>query len=209
MKQEMTSLGKVGLIGRFKPLHNGGYIMLEAACEQAESVTIGIGSSNKYNLRNPFTGKESEEMICSALKPKFSNYQIVHIPDFAHMPQYRDGQKWRGYVLETFGKLNYFISSNDYVANLLKNDYKIIHPSEIIPAEKQIPLRATEVRYEIAKFGNWKELVPKAVALYLEKNFLIDRFRKEFGIETIAQLAFSQELKEEDLEKEKLHAQEN
>lgn len=50
---------KLGAIGRFKPLHLGAAAMLEALCENAEEVVIGIGSSNKYNLRNPFTAEES------------------------------------------------------------------------------------------------------------------------------------------------------
>lgn len=59
----MKTLGAVGFIGRFKPLHNGAALALETLCEQADKVKIGIGSVNKYNLRNPFTAEESQEMI--------------------------------------------------------------------------------------------------------------------------------------------------
>ena len=46
-----NKLGTIGLIGRFKPLHLGASVLLESACEKAEKVIIGIGSSNKYNIR--------------------------------------------------------------------------------------------------------------------------------------------------------------
>jgi len=99
-----NKLGRVGVIARFKPLHNGAYAMLEAVCENANEVIIGIGSANKYSLRNPFTAKESEDMVRLTLEQKFSNYSIIHIPDFAQIPEYSDGKKWKEYVIEKFGK---------------------------------------------------------------------------------------------------------
>ena len=112
---------RVGLIGRFKPLHLGGAVMLECVCENAEHVVIGIGSSNKYNVRNPFKAHETKDMINAFLSTRFSNYEIIYVPDSGHIPEFKDGQKWRKYVLEYFGKLDCFISGNDYVRELLKN----------------------------------------------------------------------------------------
>jgi nicotinamide-nucleotide adenylyltransferase len=181
-------IGKIGVIGRFKPLHNGGELMLEAICNNAEQVIIGIGSCNKYNARNPFTAEESEEMIHLVLAQKYSNYTIIKIPDYGHLPQYRDGKKWKETVVEKFGALDYFVSGNDYVSNLLKDRYDIMHPCELIPKEKQIMLKATEVRVEMARGGNWQDLVPDAVSEYITRNGLDKRFRKEFGLETLAKL---------------------
>ena len=90
-------LGRVGVIGRFKPLHNGGALMLDAICENADHVVIGLGSSNKYNLRNPFTGDESAGMIEAYLSPRFSNYELIHVPDFGHIQEFSDGKKWKEY----------------------------------------------------------------------------------------------------------------
>ncbi|MDO8516897.1 MAG: adenylyltransferase/cytidyltransferase family protein [Nanoarchaeota archaeon] len=253
-------LGKVGLIGRFKPVHNGAALMLETVCEKAESVIIGIGSSNKYNARNPFLPEESEEMVRLVLE-KFSNqknplvysgnfldegnssefpalkikqifsdlklkpvslqpnykelnfnfrhYEILHVPDFSHILQYSNGEKWKEYVCGQFGELDNFVTSNDFVKELLKDRYNIIHPSELIPKEKQILLKATEVRLEMARFGNWKKLVPEKISEYLEKNNLVSRFQNEFGLQTLALLSENLNLNEtEDAAEEKLHAQE-
>jgi nicotinamide-nucleotide adenylyltransferase len=184
----MIGLGKVGTVGRFKPLHLGAYAMLKALCENSDIVIIGIGSSNKYNLRNPFTAEETEAMIHAALKPEHNNYSIVHIPDFAHVPRYRNGERWREYVVEKFGQLDYFVAGNAYVMELLKRDYQVIHPAELVPLEDHIHLRGTGVRTEMARGDGWKELVPSRVVDYLEENKLVERFRREFGLETLAML---------------------
>ncbi len=179
----------VGLVARLKPLHNGAQLMLESACENAEHVKIGIGSSNRYDLRNPFTAEESAAMVHACLRPKYTNYENMYVPDFGHLnPAYQDGQQWRHYIKEHFGKLDAFITGNDYVANLLKGDYHVILPASLIPRENWTKVKATQVRYEMAagKSNNWKSLVPPTVAQYLEEHHLVERFCQEFGLQTIA-----------------------
>lgn len=196
---------RLGFIGRFKPLHNGGYVLLEEACKQAEQVLIGIGSSNKYNVRNPFTPKESEGMIRAALSPNYSNFDILYVPDFAHIPGNENGQRWREYVREKFGTLDYFVSGNDFVRELLAEDYQLLHPYEIVPEEKKVKIRGTEVRIKIAQYGDWKRLVPREVASYFEERGIIERFRNEFGLTTLAFL-FDYDISREDACIEQLHA---
>jgi nicotinamide mononucleotide adenylyltransferase len=200
-----VNLKKTGLVGRFKPLHLGAGVLLEEACEQAEHLTIGIGSCNKYNLRNPFTADESEAMIKEFLTPKYNNFTIIKIPDFAHIPEYADGNKWRETIKETFGNLDFFITGNDYVTKLLCGDYRIMPPFIFIPKEKQIKLKATLVRVEMARYGDWKSLMPEKVAHYLEKNGLVDRFREEFGLQTLASLAYTNVNEHESDEAERAH----
>jgi len=183
---QVKKYARVGVIGRWKPLHKGGAVLLESLCENASQVVIGVGSANKYNARNPFTPLESEEMITRTLSPRFNNYKIIQVPDFAHVPEYRDGQKWRQYVVDHFGKLDAFASGNEYVADLLKEDYKIINAWELIPEMKRIPLKAAMVRLEMARGGAWKDMVPEQVAEYLDEAGLVQRFRKEFGLVTLA-----------------------
>lgn len=179
-------LGRVGVIGRFKPLHNGGALMLDALCENADHVLIGLGSSNKYNVRNPFTVEESAGMVEAYLSPRFSNYQLIHVPDFGHLNEYSDGKKWKEYVTEHFGILDHFVSGNEYVSDLLKDTYVVVHPAVLILPERHVRIRATEVRLKMARYENWPSLVPDAVAAYLGSNGLVERFRKEFGLRTIA-----------------------
>ncbi len=178
---KLKDLGKVGFIGRFKPLHIGSAATLEALCYRADEVIIGLGSSNRYNIRNPFTAEESKEMINLFLKQRFSNYRFVGVPDFGHISEYSDGQKWKSVVKELFGELDFFVTGNDYVAGLLKNDYIIKDSAEYIPKHKKSQLHATNVRIEMVKGDEWKALVPEVIIQYLEDNRLIERLRKEFG----------------------------
>ncbi len=202
-------LGNIGLIGRFKPLHNGGALMLEAVCEQAEKVIIGIGSSNKYNLRNPFTAKETQEMINLYLHPRFNNYSFLEIPDFGQIPEYAGGQKWTEHILEHYGKLDHFVSGNDHVTKLLKPHYDVIHPATLIPPEQHLWIKGTTVRMEMARGGDWKSLVPGVVAEYLVQKGLVERFRKEFGLETLALLSSGIDYRvHEDAETEQKHTRE-
>ena len=187
--------GKVGTIGRFKPLHKGAQLMLETLCSEADEVIIGIGSSNKYDVRNPFTAEETEEMINSSLSG-YDNYSIVHVPDFAHLgPKYQNGQAWRENVLNEFGNLDYFVAENGYVKKLLSEDYEIVNPVTLIAKENQIKISGTMVRIEMAKNGDWQSLVSETVAQYLTKptgnpeyNNLVERFRNEFGLETLSSM---------------------
>lgn len=182
-------LGKAGVIGRFKPLHLGSALMLEALCEQAEEATIGIGSSNKYNARNPFTAEEAMGMIDLHLKPRFTNYRFVPVPDYGHMPEFSDGQKWAAETGAALGSLDAFVSGNEYVKRLLGKEYPVVNSYDIIPREKWLAMSGTMVRVAMAQGGLWKPMVPAAVADYLERNGLVERFRREFGLETIAAMA--------------------
>lgn len=208
------TLGRVGLIGRWKPLHIGGGNLLEEACSQADHVLIGIGSSHddalgipyKYSLRNPFTPQETKGMIDAFLEQRFTNYEIIYIPDFAHEPEHSDGQKWRNYVKRTMGRLDHLITGNPYIDALLEQDYHIIQPTKIIPPEKWRYVNATIVRLEMARGEGWREFVPPEVERYLDENSLVERFRKEFGEATLN--AYKEGKKQETSAGEHLHARE-
>ncbi|MBI4016835.1 MAG: hypothetical protein HY363_04030 [Candidatus Aenigmarchaeota archaeon] len=170
-----SALGDVGIIARLKPLHNAHAVLLELLCRQAKHVYIGLGSCNRYNAQNPFTAKESADMVNLVLKPKHANYSFIEVPDFDN------GHVWREQVKKLFGKLDCFITGNDYVEQLLKKDYNIFHPHTILPPENRIALNATIVRTAIACGKPWERLVPKKVAEYIKQNKLDKRFVGEFG----------------------------
>lgn len=203
----MKKYQTLGMIGRFKPLHYGAANMLESLCESAEHVKIGIGSANKKNVRNPWSAEESKSMIEVFLSPKFENYEVLFIPDFGQDPRYRDGQIWRKHVVEKFGKLDAFATANDYVKELLQNDYQIINSCEFVSQEKRVPIKGSMVRLAMAmgRPDVWKQMVPDMVAKYLGKNYLVERFIKEFGLETIAGLADKDYFRTESKNEEQIH----
>ena len=167
------------MIARWKPLHLGQWAVLRTVCQQADKVLIGIGSSNRYNVRNPFTAEETEHMLRLSLD-NFTNYEIIPVPDLD------DGPRWRVTVLELFGKLDLLVTDNPYVTALLQNDYRLIRPVELLPSEEHVRINGSMVRAMMARGEPWQAWVPAPCVEYIQKNKLDERFRAEFGLETLA-----------------------
>jgi len=167
------------MVARWRPVHRGHALVLRALCDRAAQALIGIGSSNRYNLRNPFTLEETSDMIRLALGGR-ENYTLIPVPDLD------DGPRWRLMILDLFGPLDLFVTANPYVASLLAGDYQVVRPVELIPEDEQIAIDGTTVRREMARGDGWRDLVPKNIADYIAARKLDERFRREFGLETLA-----------------------
>ena len=170
---------RIGMVGRWKPVHYGHAAVLRALCDRADHALIGIGSSNRYDARNPFTLDETIDMIRLAL-PDRENCTLIPVPDL------NDGPRWRVMVIELFGPLDVFATDNPYVASLLATDYRVVRPVELVPTEARIPLDATMVRREMARGDGWRKMVPTEIAEYIVTRRLDERFRREFGLQTLA-----------------------
>lgn len=171
------------MIARWKPVHQGQAVVLDELCARAEHVIIGIGSSNRYNARNPFTAAETADMLRAALDDLGrDNYSILEVPDLD------DGPRWRLMVLEKLGPLDVFVTANGYVRGLLMNDYTVVHPVRFVPPERRVRVSGTMVREAMAMTTSdaYRELVPPVIADWIERRGLLERFRSEFGAETIA-----------------------
>lgn len=167
------------MIARWKPVHLGHAAVLEALADRADHAIVGIGSSNKHDASNPFTADETAAMIRLAL-PGRENVELVEVPDLGH------GPRWRAMVVEMFGPLDLFATANGYVKSLLERDYRVVHPVWLIPPDRRVAVDGTMVRRRMARGEDWRALVPAVVAAYLDEHALVDRFREEFGAETIA-----------------------
>jgi nicotinamide-nucleotide adenylyltransferase len=172
-------LGRIGMIARWKPVHLGHAAVLEALAERAGEVVLGIGSSNRYDLRNPFTPEESEAMIRLVLAGRGA-CTVLQVPDLGH------GPRWRAMVRELLGPLDLFVTANDYVRDLMREVYPVVHPVHLLAPERRVRLDATMVRRAMARGEDWRDMVPPAVAAFLEAEGLDRRFRREFGLATLA-----------------------
>jgi nicotinamide-nucleotide adenylyltransferase len=160
-------------------VHLGQASVLRALCTHAHHALIGIGSANRYNARNPFTLEETQAMIERVLAG-FENFTLIAVDDLD------DGPRWRAMVIALFGSLDAFVTANPYVASLLRDDYTVLHPLALINEGERIRVSGTMVRQAMARGENWQALVPSAVAAYIEERKLDKRFRREFGLETLA-----------------------
>lgn len=170
---------RLGMVARWRPLHLGQTPVLRALCQRADQALIGIGSSNRYDLRNPFTLEETKDMIRLALAGR-DNYSLIPVPDLD------DGPRWRKMILDLFGPLDLFVTDNPYVASLLAADYNLIKPVELVPAEERVAIEGAMVRRQMAQGDGWQTLVPPEIADYITTRQLDQRFRREFGLQTLA-----------------------
>jgi nicotinamide mononucleotide adenylyltransferase len=170
---------RIGMVARWRPVHNGQAAVLRALCANAREVLIGIGSSNRYNARNPFTLAETEDMLRLTLDGR-DNVRLIPVPDLD------DGPRWRLMLLDLFGPLDLFVTDNPYVANLLKEDYPLARPVELIPLNERVRVDGSMARAAMARGERWQDWVPDRVAQYIQSNGLDVRFRQEFGLETLA-----------------------
>lgn len=168
----------VGMVARWRPVHLGQAPVLRGLCTQADHALIGIGSANRYNARNPFTVAETEAMIRSVLAD-FDNYELLRVDDLD------DGPRWRAMIVALFGPLDVFFTANPYVADLLQHDYEVHHPIVLVPEAHRVPIDGTGVRRAMARGEAWQQMVPESVSRYIEAQGLDDRFRREFGLETL------------------------
>jgi nicotinamide-nucleotide adenylyltransferase len=178
-EQEPVPLDRIGMVARWRPVHLGHAPVLRALCRNADQALIGIGSSNRYNVRNPFTPEEASDMIRLVLIG-LDNYALIPVPDLD------DGPRWRAMILDLFGPLDRFITANPYVRSLLSEEYVIVRPVELVPEEERIAIDGSMVRREMAQGDGWQDLVPQAIADYIKARRLDERFRREFGLETLA-----------------------
>lgn len=181
----MKQWKSVGLIGRFRPLHKGAASMLEFACEQANHVVIGIGSSNRNDVRNPFTYEEVAGMIHAHMGPRHQNYTIVPVRDFGPAEGFTNDDRWVEEVKETIADVDVILTGNPYVQATLENHYAIADPFESMPLERQHATEGTRVRMKMAGDWNWEHDVPSEVVQYIKTRHLDQRFREKYGAETL------------------------
>ena len=89
-------------------------------------------------------------------------------------------------MADLFGELDAFATDNPYVASLMSDVYEVVRPVELVPRERRVALDGTTVRLALARGDAWQQLVPEPVRRYIVEKRLDDRFRKEFGLETLS-----------------------
>lgn len=167
------------MVARWRPVHLGHAPVLRALCDRSDRALIGIGSSNRYNARNPFTLDETVDMIRLVLGAR-DDYELIPVPDLD------DGPRWRAMVRARFGPLDLFVTDNPYVAHLMREVYPVIRPVALLPEPDRVAVSGSMVRKQMAQGDGWQAMVPPQVADYIVERGLDERFRREFGLRTLA-----------------------
>jgi nicotinamide-nucleotide adenylyltransferase len=167
------------MIARWKPVHVGHAAVVRALLRSADQVVLGIGSSNKQDVHNPFTAEESAAMLELVLDADRARATVIPVPDLGDPP------RWRLMVRELLGPLDAFVTANAWVRDLMKEDYQVLHPASLLLPEEQIRVSGTMVRLAMARGDDWRALVPGLVGAYLEEHGLRARFVRDFGLATL------------------------
>ena len=194
---------KVVTIMRANPPHVNHTAMLRELCSKAVDVNINLGSSNKFDRKNPFKIEEREEMMNLALK-SCKNYRLFRLPDVGN------DDEWFENLCRINGNFTEILSNNPYDLRIYGNyqyepgregeergrKYDIINPTDVIDQDKITYIRnvkkgnsiiatirkplyvsGTFVRASMVNGWNWENLVDPEVAKYIKKKDLIGRLR--------------------------------
>lgn len=176
-----SPLRRAGFVARFRPPHLGHAAILAALAREAETVVVGVGSANRYDVDNPFTGEETAGLLAPLLPA--GRFELHLLPDLY------DGPRWAAMVRERFGEVDLFATANPYVRSLLEGTWRVVHPLELLGPEERVAVNGKGVRRAMARGEDWERLVPAEVGRALRAGGLVRRFRREFGLETLARTA--------------------
>lgn len=167
------------MIARWKPVHRGHAVVLDGLVRAGRHVVVGIGSSNVYDARNPFTADETRAMLRLVIGDA-PHVEIREVPDLGH------GPRWRAMVVEMLGPLDVFVTANAYVKSLLELDYRVVHPVRLVAPAARVAIDGTMVRRAMLDGTDWRSLVPPPVADYLDAQGLVARFVRELADGTLS-----------------------
>jgi len=150
-------------VGRFQPFHLGHLKAIKDIIRKAGELVIAIGSAQYgFDLLNPFTGGERLTMIRLALneaKVDPAKYLIVPVPDL-HRPIV-----WVSWVVSLVGYFDVVFSNEPVTVGAFKEKgYRV----EAVPPYRQELYSGSEIRRRMREDEEWRELVPKSVASYIE-----------------------------------------
>lgn len=143
-------------IGRFQPYHNGHQAVLERICREVDEIVIGIGSAQmSHEPENPFTAGERVLMIARAMKEIDCPYYVIPLEDIQR------NSLWSAHVKAMSPPFDIIFSSNPLVIRLFGESGMDVMSPEMYERETH---SGTEIRRRMLDGGNWRELVPAAVA---------------------------------------------
>ena len=150
------------VIGRFQPFHLGHLHVVREIAPEADGLLVGIAAAaDSHTGRNPFTAAERGEMVRLSLREAgIDGFQVVELPDI------HDPPRWARYVVSISPPFDLVMAHNPETLELFER--------EGVATRRATPYRMAEVsgtriRRLMLEGGPWRELVPPAVAAYLDR----------------------------------------
>jgi len=150
-------------IGRFQPYHLGHKAVLEKIAEEVDEIVVVIGSAQEsHTPENPFTGGERIEMIQSALAESRLQGRCYVTP----LQDINRNSIWVAHMQSMVPRFDAVYSNNPLVIRLVSEAGIDIRKPPMYQREMY---SGTAIRRLMAEGGDWKALVPAAVARFIEE----------------------------------------
>jgi nicotinamide-nucleotide adenylyltransferase len=159
-------------VGRFQPFHLGHLEAIKSVLKEVDELVIVIGSAQySHTIHDPFTAGERLVMIRRALnEAKIDNSKLWIMP----VPDVHLHMLWVSAVEGYTPKFDLLYSNEPLTSRLFREaGYKV----EGIPFFTRKVFMSTIVREKMVKGENWRELIPKSVADFIDEIDGVNRLR--------------------------------
>jgi len=160
------------MIGRYQPFHLGHLNLAEQILTECEELVVAIGSPEaNFSFNDPFTAGERITMVHETLKKRglrMSNCYVLPVPNS------NNNYTWFESIRSMIPKVTTVYSGNQFVRLLLPENVKVRSPTFV----KFKIYNGTRIRNLIVGNGNWQDLVPTPVALFIEEIDGVSRLKK-------------------------------
>lgn len=146
------------LIGRFQPFHFGHLYLIKKALTVSDNLIIGIGSSNRTDVKNPLPWQMRRKMIEKVIKKEKLNgkiTKIIPLKDFFH------DEKWLNNVVKKTGGFDLVVGNNDWVNRIMRDGGKKVMR---VPYYKRYLYEGEKIRRLMNENKEWRSRVPKYLA---------------------------------------------
>ena len=162
------------MIGRFQPFHNGHLALAKQILKECEEIIIVIGSA-QFNFieKDPFTAGERMSMIHNALAQAGID---LHHCFIVPVPNDENNARWLAYIKSMVPPFQVVYSGNEFVRHLVQEQDSTIEVKE----PKFVKLKeynGTNIRQLITDGKPWKQLVPGAIAEFIEQVNGVERIQ--------------------------------
>jgi nicotinamide-nucleotide adenylyltransferase len=160
------------MIGRYQPFHLGHLNLAEQILTECEELVVAIGSPEaNFSFNDPFTAGERITMVHETLKKRglrMSNCYVLPVPNS------NNNYTWFESIRSMIPKVTTVYSGNQFVRLLLPENVKVRSPTFV----KFKIYNGTRIRNLIVGNGNWQDLVPTPVALFMKEIDGVSRLKK-------------------------------
>lgn len=147
--------------GRFQPFHLGHLDVARRLAAQHAELVIAVGSAQvSHTASNPFTAGERVEMASAALREAgIVNALVLPLPDVGR------NAVWVSHVVSYVPRFSVLYTNNPLMARLFTEAGHKVAPA---PFHKRDAYEGTRVRDLMIGNGEWRPLVPPAVARVID-----------------------------------------